>query len=426
MKQLLKEIIVEFYEAELPEAKEREIEVPVDSGKIISLIGPRRSGKSWLFFRIMKKLLDRGVAKENIVYLNFEDERLDFTQSDLDLILRSYRELYPEISLKDCVFFFDEIQNVTGWEKFIRRVYDNYSRHIYITGSNANLLSSEIATALRGRTVSFELLPLSFREYLNFQKTDFSKPHPKAVALINNAFDKYLFDGGFPEIMNVPESLKNRVFREYFDVMVYRDIIQRYGFTNLPVVKYFLKKLAANCCSYMSVHKTYKDLRSQGYKLDKNLLYQILDAGINSYFAFGISKFSWSELKAEGSDKKMYFIDNGLLNRISYKFSSDYGTLLENLVYAELRRRYHSVYYYKDKVECDFIAKNEKEQLTAVQVSYDMSDDKTRKREVRGLLTACKSLNLKEGYIITRDEKGECVEEGVKIILRPVIDFLLR
>lgn len=425
MKSLLKEIIAEFHDSELPQSKEREIDIPLRSGKIISLIGPRRSGKSWLFFRIMNELLESGNKKENLIYFNFEDERFELRQENLDLILHAYRELYPENKLCNCFFFFDEIQNVPGWEKFTRRIYDNYTQNLFITGSNANLLSSEIATALRGRTISFEILPLSFREYLRFREIDFHKPNPQTKAEVSNAFDEYLHNGGFPEIMNIPETLINRVFREYFDVMVYRDVIQRFNFTNLPVVKYFLKKLAANCCSYMSVHKTYKDLRSQGYKLDKNLLYKVLDAGLNSYFAFGISKFHWSELKSEGSDKKMYFIDNGLLNRISFKFSKDYGTLLENAVYRELRRTFSQVYYFKERVECDFIVQTDTDELKAVQVSYDMSNPDTRSRELRGVTAACNSLGLNEGYIITYEEEAEMESANVSIKIIPAVKFFL-
>lgn len=175
-KELLKTIIREFQTRDLPDIIPRDIVIPVNSGKIISLVGPRRSGKTYLLYQLIKGVAD-STSKENIVYINFEDERLDLTKYDLDVILQAYGELYPSANYKNTNFFFDEIQNVDGWEKFIRRVYDTISKKIFITGSNSKLLGDEIATSLRGRTIRYEVLPLSFREFLRFKNISFSNPH---------------------------------------------------------------------------------------------------------------------------------------------------------------------------------------------------------------------------------------------------------
>lgn len=425
MKEVIQEIIAEFHENEVNQSVERDFEIPFTSGKIITLIGPRRSGKSFLFFNLINKLIGKGVKKKQVIYLNFEDERLDISVIELDLILQGYRELYPDEKLNKCYFFFDEIQNINGWEKFIRRVYDTYSKNIFITGSNANLLSKEIATALRGRTLSFEILPLSFKEYLKFKGVDFRKKDATIKAKINKLLGNYLVEGGFPELLHIDGNFKTKVLQEYFDVMIYRDLIQRYQFTNLSVVKYFLKRLASNTCSYVSLNKIYNELRSQGYKLDKNLLYEVYEAAQSIYLSLSIKKFNYSILKQENSDNKAYFIDNGLLNALTFKFSKDQGHLLENLVYLELRRRENKIFYYKNGKECDFIIQKKDEVPTAIQVCYNMQDPETRNREIKSLLYACEKLKLKSGIILTMNERDEKRIEGIRIRTIPVVKFLL-
>src|SRR3990167_512626 len=162
-KEILKEIIRDFHVNPLPSLIERDITIPIRSGKVITLVGARRSGKTYVLFNLMDRLIKSGVDFRNILYVNFEDERIDIKHNELDLILKAYNELYPDIRNKDCYLFFDEIQNIDNWERFIRRVYDSVTKNIFITGSNSKFLSSDIATSLRGRTVSFEVFPLSLR-----------------------------------------------------------------------------------------------------------------------------------------------------------------------------------------------------------------------------------------------------------------------
>lgn len=414
MKQVIKDIIADFHSAPLEEVAPRELVLPVRSGKVISLIGPRRSGKSFYFLHLMKQLVDSGVDKRNILYLNFEDERLNLKAEDLDLVLKAYHELYPDIKWKECYFFFDEIQNIADWEKFARRCYDKHTKNIFLTGSNANLLSMEIATAMRGRTLTFEILPLSFREYLSFKKVDFKKQNTATKAKINKHFLAYLEEGGYPEVVMLPENLKVQALQEYFDVMTYRDLVERYKFTNLTIIKYFLKRLAATTCSYLSLNKIYNELRSQGYKLDKNFLYAVNEGAKAVYLSLPVSKFDFSELKRTHSDKKNYFIDNGLLNALTFKFSKDHGHLLENLCYLEFRRQKKEIYYYKNGKECDFVL-FDKERALPIQVSYTVDDPDTHTRELDGLLHACKKLKSKKGVIITTTPKPNHKKDNVLV-----------
>ncbi len=372
----------------------------------------------------MKSLVDSNVPIQNLLYINFEDERFELTSSDFDAILQAYRELYSNINLKHTYFFFDEIQNIKDWEKFVRRCYDTITKNIFLTGSNANLLSSEIATALRGRTLTYEILPLSFREYLLFKKVVPEKYDSTSRAKINKLFDRYLFEGGYPEVTFLADSLKNQALQEYFDVMTYKDLVERYNFTNLPVIKYFLKRIAASAGSYLSLNKLYNDLRSQGYKLDKNYLYQVNEAARAVYLSLPVSKFDYAELKRSGSDKKNYFVDNGLLNAITFKFSEDKGKMLENLAYLQFRRNGYEIFYYKDTSECDFVLQ-QKDKLMPVQVCYSLDDPVTKERELKGLVHCCTKLGLKKGVVLSFSDQKEETIQHIKVKYLPVVPYFL-
>ncbi len=276
---------------------------------------------------------------ERILYVNFEDERLDLLTEELDLLLQAYQELYPHMDIEGCWLFFDEIQNIAGWDKFIRRLYDKGTRNIFITGSNARFLSSEIATILRGRTVSYEVFPLSFREYLSFKGIIVDLHSSKSIALINHHLSDYLRHGGFPEVINYDDGLRNRVLQEYFNVMIYRDLLERYEIKNIPALKFFLKRLMSSATKHVSVNNIYNELKSSGFKIGKNQLYDNLEACQNIYLALVLRKHTKSLVERELGEKKIYAIDNGLLNALEYKFSEDTRKALEQTVFLELKRQ---------------------------------------------------------------------------------------
>ncbi len=405
MKEILKIIIREFHTEVLPSLITRDLSFPLDSEKIITLVGPRRAGKTYLFYQHIRKLLEKGIPKEKIFYLNFEDERLDLIPQTLDLILQAYRELYPELDLRECYFFFDEVQNAEGWERFARRLYDRISRNIFLTGSNSKLLSQEIATSLRGRTLKYEVFPLNFKEFLRFKNFDFDPEKdfysPKKKAQLVHYFEEYLSFGGFPEVVFLPRELKLKTLQEYFEVMLYRDLAERYQIKDTLVLKYFLKRLVENTGKILSVHKIYNELKSQGIRVGKDTLYRYLEYAENIYFVRLLRKHYRSLVKSELAEKKVYLIDPGLLRSIRFLGDREKGILLENTVFKELLVSGAKVVYFKEKKECDFIVNEE----LAVQVSYDLSDEDTLKREIEGLKGACKYFGLKKGIIVTFDEK---------------------
>lgn len=425
-KELLKQIIRDFHVAPLPTLKRRVLQVPTDTGKIITLVGVRRSGKTSYLFNLIEDLLKQDIPVTRVLYVNFEDERLDLKTEELDLLLQAYQELYPDLQVEGCHFFFDEIQNIDGWDKFVRRVYDKGTKNIYITGSNARFLSSEIATSLRGRTISYEVFPLSFREYLSFKGVTPDLNSSKSIARINHYLADYLNHGGFPEVIDYDEALRNRVLQEYFNVMIYRDLLERYEIKNLPALKFFLKRIMSSATKQVSVNNIYNELKSSGFKIGKSQLYENLDACVNIYMARILRKHTRSLVDRELGEKKIYAIDNGLLNAIDYKFSSDTGKSLEQVIFLELKRREKDIYFFKDKSECDFIVKQGVDVVEAIQATASMGDDKTRKREIRGLIDCCEAFGLRNGLIITLDNSDEFELNGIRIRVVPLYRWLLQ
>lgn len=418
-KQLLKQIIRDFHLSENFDVKPRNIQPPIDTKKIITLIGVRRCGKTSIFYHMINQLIEK-IEKTKILFLNFEDERFELNSDELDLILQAYMELYPSYKLSECYFFFDEIQNIPNWEKFIRRMYDTISKNIFITGSNSKLLSSEIATSLRGRTLNFEIFPLSFKEYLSFKDIEVDFYSSKSLAFIKNAQESFLKNGSFPEILFLEEIYANKTLQEYFNVLLYKDLAERYNITNTVALKFFLKRIISSSTKQISINKIFNELKSSGIKIGKNTLYEFLEYVQNIYLALTLQKYDNSLINKELGEKKIYSIDIGLNNATEFRFSDDIGKSLENAVFLELKRKEFDIYYYRtSKSECDFLVFDKNTISDIIQVTFDMSDENTKSREIKGLIEACKNFDLKSGTIITFDSEDELIENGIKIKIIP-------
>lgn len=418
-KQLLKQIIRDFHLSENFDVKPRNIQPPIDTKKIITLIGVRRCGKTSIFYHMINQLIEK-IEKTKILFLNFEDERFELNSDELDLILQAYMELYPSYKLSECYFFFDEIQNIPNWEKFIRRMYDTISKNIFITGSNSKLLSSEIATSLRGRTLNFEIFPLSFKEYLSFKDIEVDFYSSKSLAFIKNAQESFLKNGSFPETLFLEEIYANKTLQEYFNVLLYKDLAERYNITNTVALKFFLKRIISSSTKQISINKIFNELKSSGIKIGKNTLYEFLEYVQNIYLALTLQKYDNSLINKELGEKKIYSIDIGLNNATEFRFSDDIGKSLENAIFLELKRKEFDIYYYRtSKSECDFLVFDKNTISDVIQVTFDMSDENTKNREIKGLIEACKNFNLKSGTIITFDSEDELIENGIKIKIIP-------
>jgi len=421
-KKIIKSIIRTFQQSKLPAYTKRDIKIPLKLNKIISIIGVRRCGKTYLLYQLIDMLLE-SVPIENIVFIDFEDERLSLEIMDMDLIIQGFMELYPETNLAECYFFFDEIQNISGWEKFVRRLFSNYCKNIVITGSNIKMLGSEISTSLRGRSLAFELLPLSFSEYLRFLSIPVDLYDAQSKGKIYNAFNQYLHKGGFPELTHIHDKeIERMVLQEYYQVMIFRDLVEHFNIVNIAGLKFFLKRINACATKQVSVNQIFNEMKSSGYKISKNTLYDFLDHIESIFFAKLLKKYSHKITTQELGVKKVYIIDNGLMNAVIFKFSDDLGKSMEQIVYWELIRRKHEIFFYKNHFECDFVVTD---QDYVIQVAYTMDDDSTRKREIKGIIETCKRLQMKQGIILTYDEEDQLSENSIDITIQPVINFLL-
>lgn len=427
MKEIIKTIIKDWQKT-FPrnDVRERQLNIPLDSQKIISLIGPRRCGKTYYAFQLINNLYARGDGNK-ILYLNFEDERLDLTAGKLQLILEAFYELFPENYGKDFFIFFDEIQEIDGWEKFVRRVYDTVTRNIFLTGSSAKMLGKEIASGLRGRNLVYHLYPLSFREYCLFQDIDVQDVYStQAKTILKLQFEKYLQVGGYPETVFMDDSLTIKTLQSYFEGMLFHDIVERYRVSNIPVLKQFLKKILNNISQTLSVHKFYNELKSQGISISKNVIYEFLDYSIDCFLLFVVYPFELSMVRKQMRSRKAYAIDPGLVNAVTYRFSEDKGKLLENVVFLHLLRDESVIIHYlSNRYECDFIVQKQQAVVDAIQACWSLNDETTRDRELRGVLIAAKKFDLHEAHIITFDEEDDIEIEGKMIRVRPCWKWLL-
>jgi len=426
MKNILKEIILEFQREFQVDLGARDL-VIFESDKIhkaISIYGPRRSGKTSFLFLLIDKIIKKSPGKiQEIVYLNFENNKLsDLSAKDLDLIIESYKELYPE---KKPVLFLDEIQNIEGWSKWVRKLIDKRYK-IYITGSNSKYMSKEIATELRGRTLAYLLLPFSIKEYLNYKGLSFGTNDfydSSARGHFYNNFNKYLHYGGFPEISGLNDFESNLVLNEYLNTIVHKDIIERYKVKNIKVLRFIINYLLDNYSNILAINKIYNILKSQQSVTGKDIIYNYFEYIVESLFVFRVSKYSESLKVSEGYGKKYYLADTGYINLGKQHFNE--GRAFENFVYLEFFRKGYEISFASNGYECDFILTKDKK-IFPVQVCYSLkSNIDTYKREVNSLTETLKKLRIKTGYILTRDESDTIETNNCRIKVISAYEFFL-
>lgn len=400
MKELFKKIIVERHEW-LKEISLIRREISIEANANYVFTGLRRAGKSYMLYQIIQDTLQED-GIERVLFINFEDERLlEVGHEELHLILDAFYELYD---VKPVVFL-DEVQNVPHWQKFVRRLADDGLR-VYVTGSNAEMLSHEIASTLGGRFVNREISPLSFREYLQFMKIDVSKSAKYSAQRydIIKAYDTYLMHGGFPELVHFDN--KREFLSSVYQKLFYGDLIARYNVANAVTLKLLVKKLAESVNSETSVNRIKNRIKSTGATIGNTTLFDYLNYLESSFIIGSISNFH-SKFTERETNKKYYFLDTGILAL----FLTDQATkLLENQVYIELRRRGFSPYFLKRNTEVDFYVP---ERALLIQVSYSIEDPDTYQREVKGLRLAMKEFSIPSALIITHGEEKEItVDEG--------------
>lgn len=425
METIIEQLIADFYERALPPLTRRHIQLPWLPGKIDTVVGMRRSGKTWFLYQVISELIDKGIPRESILYLNLEDERLlPMGASDLHLIPDIYFRRYPHLKDRPCTFLFDEIQNIPGWEQFVRRLLDNENVHICLTGSSARLLSREIATSLRGRSITTEIFPFSFMEALDNKGITVERgkrPGAKKKALIENQLRAYLLEGGFPEVQDIADEYRVRILQDYLNVVILRDLVERYRISNTVPLRYMIRHLMNAPASLFSVNRFYNDLKSQGIVCGKNSLHEYLDYISDAYLFFQVFLHTGSERARMVNPRKVYVIDTGLINACSRNPRPEWGHLLENFVFMELRRLYEAIEYYKTAGgrEVDFIVRDRQGRKSLIQVAAEMDRPATRSRELRALEEAMKKTGISDAAIVTLNHEKHVETEAGPIHILP-------
>ncbi len=430
MIEVIKSIILDFQETRLETGVPRRLLIETVHGKAAVCIGVRRSGKSTYMFQVIQRLLDSGIPQQNILCLNFFDDRLhNLRQNNFGLIAEAYYSLYPEKKNTETVYcFFDEIQAAPGWEPFIDRLMRTEKCEVYLTGSSAKMLSKEIATQMRGRALSWEMFPFSFREFLSYKGIEsMGALSTKSRLLVQKAFVEYWETGGFPEVAGLNRHLRIKTHQEYLHAILFRDLVERHDVSHPKAVTDLAHWLVDNTASLYSVNSLTGYLKSLGHKVPKSSVSNYLTWFEDAYFLFTVRIFDASLARSNTNPKKVYCIDHALVTSVSSGILVNAGHLLENLVFTALRRLHPEIYYYKTKTgrEVDFIVPIRGRSQMLVQVCESLAEPRTRKRETAALGEAMMELGLKTGTIVTRNE-DERIEAGNGTIeVVPAWRFLL-
>lgn len=411
IRQTLKEKLIDALAAPVLELTRREIRLPKVPGKAMAVIGMRRSGKSCFLWQCLGDLLDEGEPRESLVYLNFEDDRLtDLDASDLSFLLESYFQIHPQFRDKSPItLFLDEIQLVSGWETFARRILDTEKIRLFVSGSSASMLSREVHTSMRGRAMEVTVYPFSFREALLHQNLLPQKPWdalPKARrSLLENAFRRYLVEGGFPDAQGLEDRDRRPLLQGYVDVAVLRDVIERHGISNPVALRWLQRHLLGSPCAPFSIQKFYDALKSQGLPIAKDSLHAFLAYLEDAFLIRTTSLFTASERQRMVNPRKAYPIDPGLIPIYERTKRANLGHALETAVFIELLRRGCEVHYIRTPKgrEIDFHATHADGSVSLIQVCADASDPATHDREVRALLEAPSWIPHAKPLFITLD-----------------------
>jgi hypothetical protein len=420
MQALFQRFITDFQESPPKAAVARDYTIPLDSCKIISLIGVRRCGKTYLLHGLINQLR-ASVDPRNIIYLNFEDDRLyPLALHDLDSLMEGYYALYPDKRNEKVYLFLDEIQNIPEWERYVRRVHDTLNVQLFVTGSSSRLLSQEIATSLRGRTLTYEIFPFSFREYLAYQQIEVNLNSSRSRSYIQHAFNTYLHQGGFAETFGETPDIQQRTWRDYLDLIVYRDLIERYDIKNTQLLRHLIKYAMSNIGTLVSVNKLFNEYKSLGHKVSKDTLYQYLSYLEDAYALFSVPIFRNSVREEQHHPRKIYAVDNGFKTLLQTSLSPDYSKLYENLVFLHLRRHSREVYYFKQVQEVDFyVPENAVRPAQLVNVSVDIRAPATLEREINGLLEGMRYTGLDEAVLVTQEREEVLEVDGKRIRIVP-------
>jgi len=429
---ILKNIIAEWLEefvlpALIPRDSAPTLTYLRNLSQILAIVGPRRSGKTFVMYQMISGLIDEGLAeRDEILFLDFEDYRLrDFAPEDMETIFSTFRQL----SGKDPSWlFFDEIHQIPAWSRVIRSLHNRRRYRIVISGSNARLLLPEIATELRGRYRDHLILPFSYKETLKWHGISWTERtfYTAAKGDLLRVFDSFLKIGGFPEVLQKSSPGERRhLLQSYYQTIFYRDIVERNNIRAKSLMEALMTCCLHQYSALFSLSAFEKGLKSQRRPGSKRTLANYLAYLQEAFFILSADKFSHSTRQRVMNPKKIFLIDPCFV-ALAEDFSENRGRILENVVAVELYRRRHKFHYYKDRHECDFIVRDaETHELLAIQVCWTLTSG-NREREMRGLLAAMEKLSISQGLILTYDEEeSQQIRQGQRVAVMPVWQWLL-
>lgn len=398
----------------------------IDTNQVVTVMGPRRAGKSYIMRQAAEDLIKKGAPPSNILFVNFEDPR--FTEASVKFLNTIWETYLEFLSPKGTPYLFlDEVQEIPEWEKWVRTIHELGKAKVVVSGSNAKLLSRELGTLLTGRHLDLGVAPLSFKEFLEFNGlivNDFADLLTRAIE-IKGLLRKYLEFGGFPEVvLSVP---KKEILLNYFEDIIHKDLLRRFRIRKAEGLKSLVKYYLSNAATSFTFTRLGKSLAISPESVEKftGLLEQV-------YTIFLLKRFSFKVREQEKSPKKVYAIDTGLSNAVGFRFSENLGKLAENAVFLELQRQQIlnpglEFYYWKDDEhhEVDFVVKEGLKAVNLIQVCWNASNENTRMREIRSLLKAMSEFNLQDGTVITDEEDGSEEVKGKNLRFIPLWKWLL-
>lgn len=415
MRDLIRQKIIDSISSPIQAFTRRDIRVPGILGKAIAVIGMRRTGKTTFLHQVMTDRLASGSVRQSLLYFSFEDERLaGMTASDLSIVLEEYYKLFPELRDREkTLFLFDEIQNIPGWEAFTRRVLDSEKADLFLSGSSAKLLSREVATAMRGRAMEATVYPFSFRETLRHSGHEPSQPIDTLGKAERSDLEKrflgYLGIGGFPEGLAVSIQDRHSLLAGYVDVVLLRDVIERYEVSHPLALRRLVRHLLSNAAGFLSIHKFYGDLRSQGVAVSKDSLHAFLGYLEDAFLIRTVPLATDSERRRMVNLRKVYPIDPGLIPVFDVSGKANTGHGFETCVLLELDRRGAEVFYVRGRSggEVDFLARYPGGRRELIQVCASLENPSVVEREIGGLLSAAVEYPDAELLLVTLNQETQ-------------------
>ncbi|MBI2969175.1 MAG: ATP-binding protein [Gammaproteobacteria bacterium] len=410
----------------------RDARLPQVAGKAHSVIGMRRSGKTTFLRQLLAER--RGMLPpERAIYLSFEDDRLaGVGVEQLGFLLEEYFRRYPSLRGRETLhWFLDEIQFVPGWERFVRRVLDSEKIEIVVSGSSARLLSREIHTSLRGRGMATVIRPFGFREFLRHRGEEPAKEprrwRPAERSLVEKRFREFLVEGGFPEVQELPAALRVELLQGYVDTVLFRDVVERHGLTQVAALRWLVRQCLRNAAGSFSVHRLYRDLKSQGHGVAKDAVHAMLGHLLDAFLLSAVPLATESERRRNSNPRKLYPADPGLIKAFDASGRANIGHALETAVLNELERRGAEAGYVKsaDGLEVDFLARCPGAEAELIQVYADVTSPETLARELRALESAGAEHPRcwRRLLVVDRDALAQVKAEGIEV--QPAYEWLL-